>query len=76
MAVKIATFTELRNNAKKLFDSVERGNVIEVYRHGKPVALLSHIHKRIATLEWKLANPIKLKGVSLSKTILKERREK
>ena len=29
------TFSELRNNAKKYFDAVEQGELVEVYRHGK-----------------------------------------
>ena len=32
------TFTELRKHAKTYFDSVERGETIQVLRHGKVVA--------------------------------------
>ena len=39
--MKTATFSEFRNNARKYLDEVENGEVVEIYRHGKPVALLS-----------------------------------
>ncbi len=39
--MKTVTFSQLRNNAKKYFDAVEQGETMEVYRHGKPVALIS-----------------------------------
>jgi prevent-host-death family protein len=39
--MKTVTFSQLRNNAKKYFDAVEKGESVEVYRHGKPAAILS-----------------------------------
>ncbi len=68
------TFSELRNQAKKYFDAVEKGESVEIYRHGKPIALLSPI-RRFATQRWKIAKPMKIKGASLSKAILAERAE-
>jgi prevent-host-death family protein len=69
------TFTQLRNNAKKYFDAVERGNTLEVYRRGKPVAILSP-YRHGALERWKRVRrrPLKLRGVSPSKLILAERR--
>ena len=32
------TFTELRNHAKTIFDAVEDGETVRVYRNGRPVA--------------------------------------
>ncbi len=72
--MKIATFTQLRNNAKKYFDEVEEGETIEIYRHGKPIAILSPL-RSAASSRWKEANPRVLSGVSLSQAILQERRE-
>ena len=66
------TFSELRNHAKKYFDAVERGERLEVYRYGKPVAVISPIEQP-AMDRWKRANPLKLDGVSLSKEILADR---
>ncbi len=67
-----ATFSELRNNAKRFFDLVEQGEAIEIYRHGKPVAILSPIRHQ-AMDRWKIARPLELDGVSVSKAILAER---
>jgi prevent-host-death family protein len=68
------TFSELRNNAKRFFDLVEQGEVIEVYRHGKPVAILSPV-RRHESDRWKSARPVDLGGPSLSRAILSGRRE-
>lgn len=73
--MRIATFSELRNNAKKYFDFVEGGETVEVYRHGKPVALLSPVSHG-STSRWKSARPVKIPGVSLSRVILEARNEK
>jgi prevent-host-death family protein len=68
------TFTELRNNAKKYFDAVENGTTLEVYRNGKPVALVSPIRSR-SIQRWKSAKPLRLSGASLSHAILTERED-
>ena len=72
--MKTTTFSELRNNAKKYFDMVERGEPIEVYRHGKPVAILSPA-RGAGRSSWKTASPLRLPGVSLSRMIVAERRK-
>ncbi len=67
-----ATFTEFRNNAKRYFDKVEKGESIEIYRHGIPVAILMPVknrdRKRLSSVK-----PLKIPGVSLSRAILAER---
>lgn len=68
------TFSELRNNARKYFDKVEHGEVVEIYRHGKPVAILTPV-KPMAASRWKTSHPAKLRGASLSAAILDERDE-
>ncbi len=73
--MKTTTFSQLRNNAKKYFDSVEGGETIEIYRHGKPVAVLSPVNPGAAS-RWKSAKPMKIAGISLSRAILAERNEK
>lgn len=72
--MKTATFSQLRNNAKDYFDRVERGEQIEVYRHGKPIAIISPV--RIpSNNRWKNSNAIEINGVSLSQVILSQRKE-
>jgi antitoxin (DNA-binding transcriptional repressor) of toxin-antitoxin stability system len=36
--MKQATFTEIRNHAKKYFDLVESGEAVRVLRNGQPIA--------------------------------------
>ena len=61
MYMKEATFTELRNNARKYFDSVERGDTVRIYRNG--------------TASWKRSpTPLTIKGLALSREILKDRK--
>jgi prevent-host-death family protein len=72
--MKIATFSELRNNAKRYFDEVEKGESIQIYRHGKPVAMLVPI-KSSSSQRWKRVTPLHIPGVSLSAAILAEREE-
>lgn len=72
--MRSATFSEFRNQAKKYFDAVEAGESIEIYRHGKPVAILTPIRKH--SLErWRTARPLTLTGVSLSHAILADRED-
>lgn len=75
--MKTVTFSQLRNNAKKYFDAVEKGESVEVYRHGKPIAMLTPVlHESPLKLNrWKTGNPIKIPGLSLSKEIIKDRRK-
>jgi prevent-host-death family protein len=72
--MKSVTFSELRNNAKKYFDTVEQGETLEVFRHGKPVAILmpAGSRRRSSTRD---VSPLRVPGVSLAKAILKEREE-
>ena len=70
--MRTVTFSELRNQAKKYFDAVEKGETVEVYRHGKPVALLMPIQKR-SVERWKTSHPLQLSGASLSAAIVADR---
>jgi prevent-host-death family protein len=36
--VRQTTFTEFRRHAKDFFDAVEAGDVVRVYRNGRPIA--------------------------------------
>ena len=70
------TFTEFRNNAAKYFNAVEQGDTIIVFRHGKPIAEIIPASKENTPLSWKQPGlKLSIKGVSLSKEILKERKQ-
>lgn len=73
--MKTVTFSQLRNNAKKYFDEVELGETVEVYRHGKPIAILSPVQEKPGLERWKKAKPVYVQGVSLSRVVLNERKK-
>lgn len=74
--MKTATFTELRRRAKAYFDAVERGETVRVLRHGKPIAEIVPASGTRGIPSWKLpAVPLTIKGASLSRAILRDRRE-
>ena len=69
-----ATFTELRNHAKDYFDAVEAGDTIRIFRNGKPIAEIGPV--RTGMPSWKRqATPLTLKGLSLSREILSDRKK-
>ena len=72
--MKSTTFSKLRNNAKFYFDSVEKGESIEVYRHGKLVAVINPANAKMRQ-RWHSAKPLKVSGVELSAAILAERKD-
>jgi antitoxin (DNA-binding transcriptional repressor) of toxin-antitoxin stability system len=65
---------DLRKHIKYYFDAVESGEVIRVYRNGKPIAEILPLTNRKAS--WKREVPrVKVPGLSLSREILKDRSE-
>ncbi len=70
------TFTELRKHAKTYFDSVERGDTVQVLRHGKVIAEITPPHEGTKEKAWKRPGlKLVVPGVSLAKAVLAERRE-
>lgn len=68
------TFTELRSHAKAFFDAVEGGDTVRVFRNGKPIADIVPVPKDRPS--WKRgATPQAIKGVELSREILRDRDE-
>jgi prevent-host-death family protein len=71
--MKQATFTEIRNHAKQYFDLVESGESVRVLRNGKPIAEIIPIAADLPSWKRRLAQPLVLDGVSISRMILEER---
>ena len=67
-------FTQLRQNAKIYFDAVEKGETVFVKRHGKVIAKITTSSPK--QLTWKKKSlRLKIPGVSLSQSIIREREE-
>ena len=73
--MKITTFSEFRRYAAAFFTEVEKGETIRVLRHGHAIGDVVPI-RNDATPSWKRPPPKLLwKGGSLTKALLKARRE-
>ena len=68
-----ATFTELRNHAKEYFDIVEAGESLRIVRNGKPIADIIPLPQDLPSWKRRVAQPLIIDGVSLSRIILEER---
>ncbi|CAH2031673.1 type II toxin-antitoxin system Phd/YefM family antitoxin [Trichlorobacter ammonificans] len=71
--MKQATFSELRNHAKQYFDIVEAGEAVRIVRNGKPIADIVPIPQDLPSWKRRVAQPLIVDGVSVSKMILDER---
>ena len=71
--MKQATFTELRNNAKQFFDSVEAGEPLRILRNGKPIADIIPIAPETPSWKHRTAQPLVLDGGKISDLILEDR---
>ena len=68
------TFTEFRNRASAMMDDVEKGEVVRILRHGKPIAEITPITDATDVPSWKQpALKLTAKGIALSKVIQEER---
>jgi len=71
--MKQATFSELRNHAKQYFDIVESGESVRIIRNGKPIADIVPLSQDLPSWKRRVAQPLTIDGVSLSRVILEER---
>ena len=71
--MKQATFSELRNHAKRYFDFVESGESVRVVRNGKPIADIVPLSQNLPSWKRRLAQPLVIDGVLLSTLILEKR---
>ncbi len=73
--MRTITFTEFRKQASSVLSAVEKGEVVVVMRHGKPVAEISPVTPPTQTPSWKRPGlRLTAKGLELSSAILEERR--
>ena len=68
-----ATFTELRNKAKRYFDLVEAGETVRVLRNGKPIAEIHPIPSDPPSWKQRPARPLAIGGGEISRLILEDR---
>ena len=74
--MKVVTFTEFRQNATTYFDVVEKGETVKVLRHGKAVAEVIPAQPEERMVSWRQPGlKMSIKGVSLSREILRERKQ-
>jgi prevent-host-death family protein len=74
--MKVVTFTEFRQNAATYFDVVEKGETVRVLRHGKPIAEVIPASAGEGVISWKQPGlKLSVRGASLSREILKERKQ-
>lgn len=71
--MKQATFSELRSHAKQYFDIVESGEPVRIVRNGKPIADIVPLQKDLPSWKRRVAQPLLINGISLSRIILEER---
>jgi prevent-host-death family protein len=71
--MKIVSFTDFRNNASSFLDLVEKGEEVEIQRHGKVVARLVPPVSRKAPAWKRPGLKLTRKVPSLSKAILEDR---
>lgn len=75
--MKTINFTEFRKQSSYLFSLVEEGEIIEILRHGKPIArIYPQNHEERKEPKWKKPGlKLKTSGKNLSSAILEEREE-
>jgi len=73
--MRTINFTEFRSNASLLLSAVEKGEIVIVMRHGKPIAKILPADIKDENIQsWKKpALRLVTKGKKLSEAILEER---
>lgn len=73
--MRTVNFTDFRNNASLLLSAVEKGEMVIIMRHGKPVAKLvpPDLNEETSKPLKKSALRLVIKGANLSSAILEER---
>lgn len=72
--MKTVSFTEFRKHASHLLSDVEKGEMLVVIRHGKPIAEIKPLTEEPKKPSWKRPGlRLLIKGTQLSSAILEER---
>ena len=72
--MRTVSFTDFRKNASSYLDLVERGEEVEIHRHGKVVARLTSPGPRQEPAWKKPGLKLVTKAPSLSQAIIEDRR--
>jgi antitoxin (DNA-binding transcriptional repressor) of toxin-antitoxin stability system len=72
--LKETSVAELRKHTKYYFDAVEQGDIIRVYRKGRPVAQIVPIPGTEPSWKREISR-LTIPGLSLSREILRDRME-
>jgi prevent-host-death family protein len=72
--MKTVSFTDFRNNASSFLDLVEKGEEVEIQRHGKTIARLVPPVSRKESAWKRPGLKLVTKAPSLSKAVLEDRR--
>jgi antitoxin (DNA-binding transcriptional repressor) of toxin-antitoxin stability system len=72
-AMREASFTELRNQARHYFDLVEAGEVVRVLRNGKAIAEIRPVQHGGPSWKQRKARPLAVSGVDIGRLILADR---
>ncbi len=71
-----AAFTEFRKQIATFLDKVENGETIVITRHGRPIAEVIPPSFSVEGKSWKRpALRLKLKGISISKAVMADRKK-
>jgi len=75
-SVRTVTFTQFRRSASSLIDDVEKGEIVRILRHGRPVAEVIPVAEDSSrSPSWKRPGlRLSVKGRGLSRAIRNERR--
>lgn len=68
--MKLATITEVRNNARLYFDIVEAGETVRVLRNGKPIADIVPILADLPAWKRHKPQPLVVSGAAVSRMII------
>ena len=70
-----AAFTEFRKRIASFLDKVENGETVVITRHGRPIAEVAPPSFSTEGKSWKRpALRLKLKGISISKAVMADRK--